>query len=231
MSLNILKELSRIPEYQEVPLYYNDQETNFKMIVANGKVVSVVSKAYQLIQSREVFKEFLTSLPQDKITGVKICTNMVKHYLYIRTSQFIGEARLMFIAINSVDKSNALKLLTGIFVQECANDLAILKGIYIKHIGKKLQVPKFEELIQATIQRLEYLKAKEIELYEEDKKKILLLVNKWERNKLKEYLVANKYSAFEFYQKITTHMWKNYRLSYFNRLQVLYNLISSRIKI
>ena len=228
---NVKFSLEGIPIYEEQSLQFNGKDTNFKLIIANGKVVSVVSKQYKLIQSRIVFQEFLTSLSIHKIASITLRTNLVKHYMYIRMSETIENYKLMLIAINSVDKSNALKLLSGVFVLDCGNDLVVMKGIYVKHIGKTLNIPKFEDIIQATKMKLEYLKANPIRLFDdEDKKKILSLVNKWGRYKLKEYLKGEVYNAFELYNQVTNCMAKDYKINYFEKLQSLYNLIMTRIE-
>jgi len=222
--------LEGIPIYEEQSLKFNGKDTNFKLIIANGKVVSVVSKQYKLIQSRIVFQEFLTSLPIHKIASITLRTNLVKHYMYVRMSEMIEDYKVMLIAINSVDKSNALKLLSGIFVLDCGNDMVITKGIYVKHIGKTLNIPKFDNIIQATKMMLEYLKANPVRLFDEEKKKILSLVNKWGRYRLKEYLKNNVYNAFELYNQVTNCMAKDYKINYFEKLQSLYNLIIQKIE-
>jgi hypothetical protein len=222
--------LASIPLYQEEILKFNGKDTNFKLIIANGKVVSVVSKQYKLIQSRIVFQEFLTSLPIHKIASITLRTNLVKHYMYIRMSEMIENYKLMLIAINSVDKSNALKLLSGIFVLDCGNDMIVMKGIYLKHIGKTLNIPEFSNIIQATKMKLEYLKANPVRLFDVDKKKILSLVSKWGRYKLKEYLKGEVYNAFELYNQVTNCMAKDYKINYFEKLQSVYNLIIQKIE-
>ena len=222
--------LASIPLYQEEILKFNGKDTNFKLIIANGKVVSVVSKQYKLIQSRLVFQEFLTSLPIEKIASITLRTNLVKHYMYVRMSEMIEDYKVMLIAINSVDKSNALKLLSGIFVLDCGNDMIVMKGIYLKHIGKTLNIPEFENIIQATKGSLDFLKSSNVTLLDDDKKKILGLVSKWGRYQMKEYLKSEKYNAFELYNKITTHISKDYKINYFEKLQSLYNLIMTRIQ-
>jgi len=222
--------LASIPLYQEEILKFNGKDTNFKLIIANGKVVSVVSKQYKLIQSRIVFQEFLTSLPIHKIASITLRTNLAKHYLYVRMSETIENYKLMLIAINSVDKSNALKLLSGVFVLDCGNDLVVMKGIYVKHIGKTLNIPKFENIIELTKGSLDFLKTSSVTLLDEDKKKILGLVSKWSRYQMKEYLKGEKYNAFELYNQVTNCMAKDYKINYFEKLQSLYNLIMTRIE-
>jgi len=124
---------------KQIPTYYTRPlENGFVGIYnnKNNKLTSVVSERYVLIQSRDLFKEVLLSSFNDvHILNYKLKTNLKKHYLYLRLQKEPYQQKFMVILINSVDKSNALKMLAGVYEWECGNDLVVFYGFYIKHIG------------------------------------------------------------------------------------------------
>ena len=139
---------------QKIPYYYTKEiSEDFLGIYSqkSHKLVSVVSSKYKLVQSRDLFKEILLQLKDYNFIKYTLKTNYKTHYLYLRM-EFPGYTqKFMMILVNSVDKSNAVKFLVGVYEQLCANDLIITSWIYFKHIGQTEEKSKALKIFPGSI--------------------------------------------------------------------------------
>ena len=205
-----------------IPIYEQRRiQDNFIGIYAKGKLVSVVSNRYVLVQSRDLFKEAIMYFKDYIITRHIIKTNLRRHYLYLRFESPSFTEKFIAILINSVDKSNAIKFLMGVYEKICGNDLIFFHKWWIKHIGQvqqklDLALPSNLIAILYEIQRRgNYLDNEQIE-----KLKKVVYLNEERINKL---LVCP--NLLEAYRYLTSLMPKRYNMAYFDKLHYLYNLL------
>jgi hypothetical protein len=220
----VLRDLEKvIPEYYTRPI-----QDNFIGIYTkrNNKLVSVVSSEYKFIQSKELFKEILLSLKDYNIIRHTIKTNLKTHYVYLRMEIDGFSKKLMLILVNSVDKSNAVKFLAGVFEQICGNDLIITHWFYFKHVGninEKLKALKI--LPQNIIAQYEMFKNKPNPINEEDIPKLRKVIYIDERI---AKAILQQSSLYDVYNYITSQMSKKYNMAYFQKLNYLYNFLMRR---
>jgi hypothetical protein len=214
----VIREIEKqIPTYEMRKI-----EGNFYGIYAKNKLVSVVSSEYKLIQSRQLFKELFENFKEFNILRYSLKTNLKKHFLYIRFENPPFSYKFLVVAVNSIDKSNALKLFVGVYEQYCGNDLLLTHAYYIKHIGEIEEKLKINLSLDYVIQKYEALKKRYINLSEEDLEKLRKVVF------LKDYdrkYLLNTHNLFDIYQYITTILPKKYNIAYFEKLNNLYNFL------
>jgi hypothetical protein len=226
MSQSLIQVIREIEK--QIPLYYTRPlENGFVGIYnnKNNKLTSVVSEKYLLVQSRDLFKEVLLSSFNDiHILSFKLKTNLAKHYLYLRFQKEPYQQKFMVILINSVDKSNAIKMLAGVYEQICGNDLAVLYGFYVKHIGNnnfKLKI-NLNEIINYVITNYNNL-AKTVNpipfMNKETLRKVVYL------NEERIEQLRKLSNCLEVYRTITNWMSKKYNIHYFEKLNYLYKLL------
>jgi len=110
--------------------------------------------------------------------------------------------------------------LGGVFVKECTNDLVVLQGIYLKHIGNT-PPESFDALsIIGKIKNAVVDIQTEYVIIDDDdiqfiKKKFYKWIN----------LEPRKYLKWELYQKLTTPIKKSYNFAYFSKLNAIYNWV------
>jgi hypothetical protein len=217
--IQIIREIEKqIPTYYTRPL-----ENGFVGIYnsKNNKLTSVVSEKYVLIQSRDLFKEIIMNSFKDvHIIRYALETNLRKHYLYLRIEKEPYVEKFMVIMVNSVDKSNAVKILAGIFEQECGNDLVILSGMYFKHIKEQPLTYRLDLDKLFSIYRSLSLEPNNLD--EEDVMKLRKVVYIDEKRKSNILQCPNK---LEVYRYITSLISKKYNIAYFEKLNYLYNFL------
>jgi hypothetical protein len=129
----------------------------------------------------------------------------------------------MVILINSVDRSNAVKILAGVYEQICGNDLVILHGFYVKHIGNinfKIDLNKITDYTIRRYHQLENLNPIQLIAEVIAKLRRIVYLDKERIEQLKE--LPNR---LEMYRAITNWIPKKYNINYFEKLQYLYNLL------
>jgi len=220
----VLKEIEK-----QIPLYYTRPlENGFVGIYnsKNNKLTSVVSEKYVLIQSRDLFKEIIMNSFNDvHILNYKLKTNLKKHYLYLRLQKEPYKQKLMVILINSVDKSNAVKMLAGVFEQECGNDLAVLYGFYIKHTKDfKLKI-NLNEIINYVITNYYNLEKMVNPIPFMDKETIAKLKKIVYLNEKRIEQLKRLPNSLEVYRTITNWMSKKYNIAYFEKINYLFKLL------
>jgi hypothetical protein len=222
--LQVLKEIEK-----QIPLYYTRPlENGFVGIYnsKNNKLTSVVSEKYILVQSRDLFKEVLLSSFNDvHILRYALKTNLKKHYLYLRLQKEPYQQKFMVILINSIDRSNAVKMLAGVYEWECGNDLAVLYGFYIKHTKDfKLKI-NLNEIINYVITNYYNLEKMVNPIPFMDKETIAKLKKIVYLNEERIEQLRQLKNSLEVYRTITNWMSKKYNIAYFEKINYLFKLL------
>jgi hypothetical protein len=217
----VLRDLEKI-----IPEYYTKAiDENFVGIYnkRNNKLVSVVSSEYKFIQSKDLFKEVLLSLRDYNFVKHTIKTNYKTHYLYLRAEIPGYTNKLMLILVNSVDRSNAVKFLVGVYELKCANDLIITHWFYFKHIGQTEEKLKAIKIMpERIIAEYEALKGIPNQLTEESIKRLRKVI--YIDEKIAKTILQQS-SLYDVYNYITSQMSKKYNIAYFQKLNYLYNFL------
>jgi hypothetical protein len=223
--VQVIRDLEKtIPQYEMRKI-----DLAFSGIYVKNKLVSVVSSKYVLVQSRDLFKEVLENFKDFNILRHVIKTNLKKHFVYLRLEYPPLTEKFMVLLVNSIDRSNALKVLCGIFERECGNDLIVFSFLWLKHIGTFVQgilSKPFRNLIdpKEIIVRYENLKRLPNPLNEESIQKLQNNYIIYITEERKKELLALE-NALEVYRYITNNMAKKYNINYFEKLNYLYNFL------